>query len=532
MAEPFGDLPRRRDRRWQAMRVLLGAGLVGLALLRWARVAGGEVGATAMGTGRAGWIGLTEGELALGLWLLSGTARRAAWAAALAAFALLAVWSFALGVAGRPAAARFAGAAVPAWVVLILDVLVIAALAACRPRPTRGGGSYPRVRVAVWAACCLALGIPLAVGMMRKAPGAGAPAGKAVGKAPARKSDVAKARGSAADEGGRIAFPDAAPVVDVSGTKGAYDFGYIPLGEKRYMTFRVASPVAGAMELKRVYSECACIKVVSPPSALPAKGTAAIPVAFIAPKKPIRYNERVVLVPGGQAPMIVLGVKASVGRPLTPEPAVVDVGTLIAGEERDVPITILNHGAQPVRPIYGTSSVPGCVPRVPRAAIAPGGRLAIPVFLRAEGAAGARKATVRIQTDCRTQSSMTAELRYAVSSAYRLSKGRIDLGALRPGERRTVLVEVAAEGKRTDFLRCCEASALEGASVGRPIVRTFAGRALVQCGLTAGGSPGKVTGTLLLTLDGHAQPVEVPVRGRVEAPVAEGASAAKAKEAS
>ena len=93
-----------------------------------------------------------------------------------------------------------------------------------------------------------------------------------------------------------------------------------------------------------------------------------------------------------------------------------DLGTLAAGEERTVPLTIQNDQDKPVRPVYGTSGVAGCIPRVPRVTADPGGKMTIPVFVKATGKPGSRiEGQVQIQTNCRTQPTVSCRVRYDIA---------------------------------------------------------------------------------------------------------------------
>jgi hypothetical protein len=69
----------------------------------------------------------------LGLWLLSGFAKRAAWVAALAFFALAAAGSLYLAIEGQASCGCFGRVEVSPWWALLLDALVLAALFVWRP---------------------------------------------------------------------------------------------------------------------------------------------------------------------------------------------------------------------------------------------------------------------------------------------------------------------------------------------------------------------------------------------------------------
>jgi hypothetical protein len=114
------------------------------------------------------WV---EVELALGLWLASGLARRAAWGVALACFAGFAAIALYKGISGETSCGCFGRIEVNPWHTLILDVVVAAALLLFRP-PLRvaAPATYFRVRFAATAAIGLAAGIPVALAAALYAP--------------------------------------------------------------------------------------------------------------------------------------------------------------------------------------------------------------------------------------------------------------------------------------------------------------------------------------------------------------------------
>jgi hypothetical protein len=79
-------------------------------------------------------IATVEVEVLLGLWLLSGQARRAAWAVALGFFGILAGVSLYLALIGQRSCGCFGEVQVSPWLTLSLDVAAIVALVIWRPR--------------------------------------------------------------------------------------------------------------------------------------------------------------------------------------------------------------------------------------------------------------------------------------------------------------------------------------------------------------------------------------------------------------
>jgi hypothetical protein len=59
-----------------------------------------------------------------------------------------------------------------------------------------------------------------------------------------------------------------------------------------------------------------------------------------------------------------------------------DLGKIKPGQTIDKSVKVYNDGDKPVKLAYATSSVPGCVAKVPNAAIPPGGSLQLPVQIR------------------------------------------------------------------------------------------------------------------------------------------------------
>ncbi|HXG09857.1 MAG TPA: MauE/DoxX family redox-associated membrane protein [Gemmataceae bacterium] len=92
-------------------------------------------------------VATIEIELLLGGWLLSGWWVRAAWAAVLVFFGILASASLYLALVGQTTCGCFGRVAVPPWATVAMDVAVLAALLLCRPRTSHA----PQ---AAWALRC------------------------------------------------------------------------------------------------------------------------------------------------------------------------------------------------------------------------------------------------------------------------------------------------------------------------------------------------------------------------------------------
>jgi len=277
--------------------------------------------------------------------------------------------------------------------------------------------------------------------------------------------------------------------------------------------------------IRKALSECVCMKAVNPPTVIGPGQKATFRIRFHAPKDPMRYAKNIALVPAGGGDPVLVGIHARVGMPLTAEPAVIDLGTLVAGEERIVPFTIRNEMDKPVRPVYGTSNLAGCTPRVPRASAVPGGKVAIPLLVKATGSPGSKaEGQVQIQTNCRTQPTVGCRVCYTISKEYSLSAGTMAAGELAPAAKynATVRISRTPPGAGDGFITAVAASGLDNVAIESRRIAYGAGWADVYIALIAGRSPGNVSGNLKIDLSGHGQPILVPITGRVVsgAPVA------------
>ncbi len=270
--------------------------------------------------------------------------------------------------------------------------------------------------------------------------------------------------------------------------------------------------------IRKAISECVCMKAVNPPTVIGPGQKATFKIRFHAPKDPMRYAKNIALVPADGRDPVLLGIHARVGMPLTAEPAVIDLGTLVAGEERIVPFTIRNEQDKPVRPVYGTSSLAGCVPRVPRASAEPGGQVVIPLLVKATGKPGAKaEGQVQIQTNCRTQPTVSCRVRYLVSKEYSISSGTVAAGELAPAGKYSATLRISrtAPGVSDGFITDVAVSGLDNVAVESKRIDYGTGWADVHLTLIAGRSSGNVSGNLQIDLAGHGQPVVVPITGRV-----------------
>ena len=205
-------------------------------------------------------------------------------------------------------------------------------------------------------------------------------------------------------------------VVRVDAVKAEHDFGYVEPNSKHRVTFAVANPNDSPLKIRKVRSECNyCIKIVGYPQEIAPRGVGRFSIDFVAPKKPTSYSSRIVLATDDpKRSLIALRIKADVGRALVVTPGVLNLGSLAVGERGEGTVTLINRGKKPFRPIYSTSSSPGCIARIPRASVPPGGKLSIPIVATAERSLGRKKCSVHIQTDNPNQPRLTVRMEYDV----------------------------------------------------------------------------------------------------------------------
>ena len=123
-------------------------------------------------------------EMALGLWLVSGLYRRAAWAAGCVCFVAFGGVTLYKAVTGEASCGCFGKIEVNPWITLVLDVAAVAALWVWRPdvREVRRV-MRPRLRLAGVVGMALAAGLPAVVWMAGYTPATLADDGEIVGDA-------------------------------------------------------------------------------------------------------------------------------------------------------------------------------------------------------------------------------------------------------------------------------------------------------------------------------------------------------------
>ncbi len=120
--------------------VVLGLLLLVTALLKFQGPANGALGQNTILFSPRVQFAVMEVEALLGLWLLSGRARWAAWFFAVAFFVAVAGVSLYLGLMGQSSCGCFGRIRVSPWNAFALDAACLAALGLCRPSFRRGLG--------------------------------------------------------------------------------------------------------------------------------------------------------------------------------------------------------------------------------------------------------------------------------------------------------------------------------------------------------------------------------------------------------
>jgi hypothetical protein len=178
--------PESRQVAWltsaDVVRILLGLLLLAAAALKGHQLLTAPVTGRSVLESRGFLVALVEVEFLLGVWLLSGLFRRAAWWAALACFSAFAPVALFKALSGERDCGCFGAVEVNPWLTAALDAAAVAALLAFRPRPTpdrRPGGQA--LHAAAAAALAAAVAVPSSIAMARSAPAAVSAGGDLLG---------------------------------------------------------------------------------------------------------------------------------------------------------------------------------------------------------------------------------------------------------------------------------------------------------------------------------------------------------------
>jgi hypothetical protein len=205
-----------------------------------------------------------------------------------------------------------------------------------------------------------------------------------------------------------------------------HDYGFVMPGSKHKADFHLRLPqVTETIRIKRVRTDCPCLKIAETPQTLTPGEDVLLGVVLIAPETRERYEGKVIVqTEDPSLPMIAIEVSADVGMPLRATPSPLDLGVVAAGGEIRRAISLANRGKQTIRPVYATSSRPACFAQIPRATIAPAGKLGIPVVIQPAGS-GRYRATLTIHTDSELQPTVEIPIRYEVGvrASRRVGRG-------------------------------------------------------------------------------------------------------------
>ena len=299
---------------------------------------------------------------------------------------------------------------------------------------------------------------------------------------------------------------------------GSARLGFIEPGATRLIGLKIANDGPRALAISKASADCPCLAMVNVPNTVPAGGSAVVHVMFTAPRERAGYSKAVAIATDDPArPNIVFPVVANVGLPLELTPSPLDLGVVIPGENRSLSLDLINHGDKPVRPSYCVTSVRGCTALVPRAVVAPGGKLPLPVTFTAPAAAtGRQRITLEVHTDSDIQPVAAATIEFTASGDYSFSATRFAFGELAAGESaaRTIELTTKATGKG-DLVKSAVLAGLENAT-GAAAAECSGDKAIIRCNLTAGRSAGEIRGAVLVTIPGLPQPVRLLVSGVVK----------------
>ncbi len=204
--------------------------------------------------------------------------------------------------------------------------------------------------------------------------------------------------------------------VPVTGVEGEYDFGYVEPETKRYVRFDIDNPSAAAMTINKIFSECPCLIVQANPDSIAAGGSGAVHIEYASSEKIQHYTGRVIVYTSDpDRPKIALRIRSTVGLPLEVVQPVIEAGTLAPLEQRSVDAVVINHGQTPVRLTHGMSTNPACSVSVPQVAIPAGGRLRVPIRIRAGENPGRKGARISLHSDHPKQPKIEVKVKYTIA---------------------------------------------------------------------------------------------------------------------
>ncbi len=317
--------------------------------------------------------------------------------------------------------------------------------------------------------------------------------------------------------------------VDWDDGKAEFDFGFSRPESRHKVNIVLTRKDQPLPALGPIRSECKCMtgKEIRSAAEDP-RQSLTLELVFEAPNEPLFYSKRL-LISSAQNPSekFVLTVKSRVGMPLSVEPEQVDAGVLIVGQKCRLNVVCVNEGDEEIRPVYGISSDPACTALVPRSPIArDGGRLSVPIVIDASRArAGSTKARISISTTSKLQPTINAAVSYSVTDRFTISQGEVALGSVAAGSRTSHSILIGARDSQERIVERHELLAFQNLEAILTLDEQ-PGKALLKVVCLAGNSQGPMSGTIRLHLQGHSQPVDLYISGKVKEAGAVSAAAA------
>lgn len=195
-----------------------------------------------------------------------------------------------------------------------------------------------------------------------------------------------------------------------------HDLGLVDLGSSHKFSVSIPNSSARAVNILNVKTDCACMSA-SASAAQTAPGQPfLLNVAYRAAREPMQFAGQVILQTDNPAcPLLRAHIRADVGLPVTAQDQPIRVSPSGDKEVR-VNVRVVNRGKIPVRLLYSTSTIPGCLAQVPHEPLAPGGDVTVPVTLVAK-AFGQRSLQILIATDLPEQPQVTIDMRTGGTTA-------------------------------------------------------------------------------------------------------------------
>jgi len=196
-----------------------------------------------------------------------------------------------------------------------------------------------------------------------------------------------------------------------------YDLGFLEPEAKRESVLAIANASAKPVRILNVRTGCPCATATIAQELFQPGDALKVRLAFVAPKKPQHYAKRLHIETDDpkQRVMWVL-IKADVGLPLATDPRSLDFGAIASGGTKNTQVAVVNRSGRPVRLLYSTASLAGCVLKAPSQPVPPEGRITVPVVLNG-ASEGPKTVTFDVATDAPTQQSFRVTVKFEVVGA-------------------------------------------------------------------------------------------------------------------